>query len=133
MLNPWLCGSQQTVGNSKRDENTRPPYLTPENLSAGQEATVRTWHETTDWFQIGKGIHQDCTLSSCLFNLYAEVIMWNARLDKAQAGIKTCRRNIHNLRYVDNITFLPESEEELRNLLIKVREESEKSGLKLNI
>ena len=133
MLNLWLCGSQQTVENSKRDENTRPPYLTPEKLYAGQKATVRIGHGTMDWFQIGKGIRQDCTLSACLFYIYAGIIMWNARLDKPQAGVETARRNIHNLRYVDNTTLLSESEEELRSLLMKMKEESEKAGLKLNI
>ena len=100
------------------------------NLCAGQEATVRTGHGTTDWFQIGKGVHQDCILSLCLFNLYAEYIMQNARLDEAQAGIKIARRNINNLRYTDNTTFVAESEEELKSLLMKVKEESEKAGLK---
>jgi len=103
------------------------------NLYAGQEATVRTRRETTDWFQIGKGVHQGCILSPCLFNFYAEYIMQNARLDEAQAGIKTAGRNINNLRYADNITLMEESEEELKSLLMKVKEESEKAGLKLNI
>ena len=102
------------------------------NLYAGQEATVRTGHGTTDGFQIGKGVHQGCTLSPCLFNLYAEYIMQNSGLDEAQAGIKIARRNINNLRYVDNTTLLAESEE-LKSFLMKVREESEKVGLKLNI
>ena len=102
------------------------------NLYAGQEATVRTGHGTTDWFQIGKGVHQGCILSPCLFNLYAEYIMRNARLDEAQAVIKTAGRNINNLRYADATTLL-ESEEELKSLLMKVKEESEKVGLKLNI
>ena len=103
------------------------------NLYAGQEATVRTGHGTTDWFQIGKGVCQGCILSSCLFNLYAEYIMRNAGLEEAQAGIKIARRNIINLRYADNITLMAESEEELKSLLMKVKEESEKVGLKLNI
>ena len=102
------------------------------NLDAGQEATVRTGHGT-DWFQIGKGIHQGCILSPCLFNLYAEYIMRNTGLDEAQAGIKIARRNINNLRYADDITLIAESEEELKSLLMKVKEESEKVGLKLNI
>ena len=102
------------------------------NLYAGQEATVRTRHGT-DWFKIGKGIHQGCILSPCLFNLYAEYIMQNARLDEVQAGIKISGRNINNLRYTDDITLMAESEEELRSLLMKVKEESEKAGLKLNI
>ena len=101
------------------------------NLDAGQEATVRTGHATTDWFQIGKGVHQGCILSSCLFNLYAEYIMRNAGLEEAQAGIKIARRNINNLRYADDTTLMAESEEELKSLLRK--EESEKVGLKLNI
>ena len=91
---------------------------------------VRTRHETTDWFQIGQGVHQGCILSPCLFNLYAEYILRNAGLDKAQAGIKIARRNINNLRYADNTTLMAESEEELKSLLMKVKEESEKVGLK---
>ena len=102
------------------------------NLYAGQEATVRTGHRTTDWFQIGKGVLQGCILSPCLFNLYAEYIVRNARLDEAQAGIKIARRNINNLRYADDITLMAESEE-LKSLLMKVREKSEKAGLKLSI
>ena len=96
------------------------------NLYAGQEATVRTGHGTTDQFQIGKAVHQGCVLSPCLFNLYAEYIMWNTRLDETQAGIKIARRNINNLRYVDDTTLMAESEEELKSLLIKVKEESRK-------
>ena len=103
------------------------------NLYAGQEATVRTGHGTTDWFQIGKGVHQGCILSPCLFNLYAEYIMRNAGMDEAQAGIKIARRNINNLRYSDDTTLMAESEEELKNLLMKVKEESGKVGLNLNI
>ncbi|KAB0371214.1 hypothetical protein FD755_017623 [Muntiacus reevesi] len=103
------------------------------NLYAGQEATVRTGHGTTDWFQIGKGVYQGCILLPCLFNLYAEYIMRNAGLEEAQAGIKIAGRSISNLRYGDDITLMAESEEELRNLLMKVKEESEKVGLKLNI
>ena len=95
------------------------------NLYAGQEATVRTGHGTTDWFQIGKGVCQGCIMSPCLFNLYAEYIMGNAWLDEAQAGIKIARRNINNLRYVDDSTLMAESEE-LKSLLMKVKEESEK-------
>ena len=101
------------------------------NLYAGQEATVRTGHGTTDWFQIGKGVHQDCVLSPCLFNLYAEYIMRNAGLDEAQAEIKNARRNINNLRHADDTTLMAESEE-LKSLLMKVKEESKKVGLKLN-
>ena len=103
------------------------------NLYAGQEATVTTGHGTTDFFQIGKGILQGCILSPCLFNLYAEYIMKNARVDEAQAGIKTAGRNINNLRYADDTTLMAESEEELKSLLMKVEEESEEVGLKLNI
>ena len=103
------------------------------NLYAGQEATVRTGHGTTDWFQIVKGVCQGCILSPCLFNLYVEYIMRNARLDGAQAEIKIAGRNINNLRYADDTTVIVESEEELKSLLIKVKEESGKVGLKLNI
>ena len=103
------------------------------NLYAGQEAIVRTGHGTTDWFQIGKGVLQGCILSHCLFNLYAEYIMQNAGLDKAQAGIKIARRNINNLTYADDTTLMAESEEELKSLLMKMKVESEKVGLKLNI
>ena len=103
------------------------------NLYAGQEATVRTGHGTTDWFQIRKGEHQECILSPCLFNFYAEYIMRNAGLEEAQAGIKIARRNINNLRYADDTTLMAESEEELKSLLMKVKEESEKVDLKLNI
>ena len=112
-----------------------PDHLTSllRNLDAGQEATVRTGHETTDWFQIGKRVHQGCVLSPCLFNLYAEYIMRNARLDEAQAVIKSAGRNINNFRYADDMSLMAESEEGLKNLLMKVKEESEKVGLKLNI
>ena len=103
------------------------------NLYAGQEATVRTGHGTTDWFQTGKGVHQGCILSSCLFNLYTEYIMRCARLDEAQAGIKTSGRHINNLRNTADTTLMAEREEELKSLLMKVKEESEKVGLKLNI
>ena len=103
------------------------------NLYASQEATLRTGHGTTDWFQIGKGVQQGCILSPCLFNLYAEYIMRNAGLDEAQAGIKIAGRNINNLRYADGTTHTAESEEELKSLLMKVKEESEKVGLKINI
>ena len=103
------------------------------NLYAGQKATVRTGHGTTDWFQIGKGVRQGCVLSPCLFNLYAEYIMRNAGLDEVQAGINTARRNINNLRYADDTTLMAESKGELNSFLMKVKEESEKVGLKLNI
>ena len=101
------------------------------NLYAGQETTVRTGHGTTDWFQIGKGVRQGCILSPSLFNLYAEYIVRNAGLEEAQAGIKIARRNINNLRYEDDTTLMAESEGELKSFLMKVREESEKVGLKL--
>ena len=126
MPKPLMCGSQQTVENSERDGNTRPPICLLRSLYAGQEATVRTGHGTTDWFQIGKGIHQGCILSPCLFNLYAEYILRNAGLDEAQAGIKIAGRNINNLRYADDKTLMAESEEELKSLLMKVKEESER-------
>ena len=103
------------------------------NLYAGQEATVRTEHGITDWFQIGKGVCQGCILSPYLFNFYAEYIMRNAGLEEAQARIKIAGRNINNLRYVDDTTIMAESEEELKSLLMKVKEESAKVGLKLNI
>ena len=111
-----------------------PYYLTCllRNLYAGREATVRTGHGTTDWFQIGKGVCQGCMLSPCLFNLYAEYIMRNAGLEEAQAGIKIAGRNINNLRYADDTTLIAESKEELKSLLMKVKEESEKVGLNLN-
>ena len=103
------------------------------NLYAGQEATVRTGHETMDWFQIGKGVCQSCILSPCLFNLYAEYIMRNAWLVETQAGIKTAGRNISNLRYADDTSLVAESEEKLKSLLMKVKEKSEKFVLKLDI
>ena len=112
-----------------------PDYLTCllRNLYAGQEATVRTGHGTTDWFQVGKGVCQGCILSPCIFNFYPEYIMRNAGLEEAQAGIKIAGRNINNLRYADGTTLMAESEQELKGLLMKVKEESEKVGLKLNI
>ena len=103
------------------------------NLYAGQEATVRTGHGTIAWFQIGKGLHQSCILSPCLFNLYAEYMVRNAGLDEAQAGNKIARRNINNFRYAADTTLTVESKEEIKSLLMKVKEESEKAGLKLNI
>ena len=103
------------------------------NLYIGQEATVRTGHGTTDWFQIGKGVRQDCILSPCLLNFYAEYIMRNAGLEETQAGIKIAGRNINDLRYADDTTLMAESEEELKSLLMKVKEEREKAGLKLSI
>ena len=110
-----------------------PDYLThllKKNLYSGKEATARLEHGKTDWFQIGKGIHQGCIVSPCLFNLYAEYIMQNARLDEAQAGIKIAGRNINNLRYVDGTTLMAESKEEIKSLLMKVKEESGKCWLK---
>ena len=103
------------------------------NLYASQEARVRTGHGTTDWFQIGKGVYQGCTLSPCIFNFYAEYIMRNTGLEETQAGIKIAGRNINNLRYADDTTLMAESEEELKALLMKVKGKSEKAGLKLNI
>ena len=117
------------MGNSEREGNTRPPDLALRNLYAGQEATVRTGHGTTDWFQIRKGVHQGYILSPCL---YAEYIVRNAGPDEAQAGIKIAGRNINNLRYADDTTLMAESGE-LKSLLMRVKEESEKVGLKLNI
>ena len=103
------------------------------NLYAGQEKTVRTGHGTKDWFQIRKGVHQGCILSPYLFNLYAEYIMRNAGLEEAQAGIKIARRNINNLGYADDTTLMAENKEKLKSLLMRVKEETEKAGLKLNI
>ena len=117
-----------TVENSERDGNTRPPDLPLEKPICSQEATVRTGHGTTDWFQIGKGVRQGCILSPCLFSVYAEYIMRNTGLEEAQAGIKIAGRNINNLRYADDTTLMAESEEELKSLLMKVKEESEKVG-----
>ena len=127
------CVAHNKLENSSKEEI--PDHLTCllRNLYAGQEATVRTGCGTTDWFQIGKGVHQGCILSPCLVNLYAEYSMWNARLDEAQAGIKIARRNINNLRYADDTTLMVESKEELKSFLMKVKEESAKAGLKLNI
>jgi len=120
------------VENSERDGNTRPPDLSLEKPVC-RSGTVRTGHGTTDWFQIGKGVHQDCIFSPCLFNLYAEYIMRNAGLEEAQGGVKIAGRNINNLRYADDTSLRAESEEELKSLLMKVKEESENVGLKLNI
>ena len=112
-----------------------PEYLTCllRNMYAGPEATVRTGHGTTEWFQMGKGVRQGCILPPCLFNLYAEYIMRNTGLDEAQAGIKIARRLTNNLRFADDTTLTAESEEDLKSLLMKVKEESEKVGLKVNI
>ena len=119
--------------NSEGDGNTRPPDLPLEKSVCRSETTVRTGHGTTDWLQIGKGVCQGCILPPCLFNFYAEYIMRNAGLEEAQAGIKNAGRNINNLRYADDTTLMAESEEALKSLLMKVKEESEKVGLKLNI
>ena len=126
------CVDHNKLENSSRDGNTRPPDLPPEKSVCGSRGS-RTGHEMTDWFQIRKGVHQSCILLSCLFNLYAEYIMWNAGLDEAQAGIKIAGRNINNLRYADDTTLMAESKEELKSLLMKMKEESEEVGLKLNI
>ena len=129
-LTVWI-----TINWTIQKEMGIPDYLTYlwRNLYAGQEAAVRTGHGTTDCFQIRKGVPQGCILSPCLFNLYSESIMRNTGLEEAQAGIKIAGRNINNLRYADNTTLMAESEEELKSLLMKVKEESEKVGLKLNI
>ena len=119
--------------NSKGDGNIRSPDLPLEKPVCRSGTTVRTGHGTTDWFQIGKEVCQGCILSPCLFNLHAEYIMRNSGLDKAQAGIKISGRNINNLRYADDTTLIAESKEELKSLLMKVKEENEKFGLKLNI
>ena len=134
---PRLVGARYATGEEWKilKEMGIPDHLTCflRNLYAGQEATVRTGHGTTDWFQIGKGEHQGCILSPCLFNLSAEDIMRNAGLDETQAGIKIAGRKINNLIYADDTTLMAESEEELKSLLMKVKEESEKVGLELNI
>ena len=119
--------------NSERNGNTNHLTCLLRNLYAGQEETVRTGHGKKHWLQIGKGVCQGCILSPCLFNFYAEYIMRRAGLEEAQAGIKIARRNINNLRYADDTTLMAGSEEELKNLLMKVKVESEKVGLKLNI
>ena len=111
----WLCGSQQTVENSSRDGNTRPPYLPPVKPVCRSRRTFRTRHGTMDWFKIGKEVCQGCILSFCLFNLHAEYIIRNARLDEAQAWIKIAGRNINNLRYADDTTLTAESKEELKS------------------
>ena len=119
--------------NSERDRNTRLLTCLLRNVYVSQEATVRTGHGTTHWFQIGKGVRQGCILSPCLFNLYAEYIMRNTGLEETQVGIKIAGRNTNNFRYADDTTLMAESEEELKSLLMKVKEESEKVGLKFNI
>ena len=132
LLRPLTVWITTTVEDSSRGGDTRPPYLPPEKPVC-RSRNNRTRHRTTDWFQIGKGICQGCILSPCLFNFYAEYIMRNARLEEAQAGIKIARRNSNNLRYIDDTTLMAESEEELKSLLMKVKEESEKAGLNLSI
>uniref|UniRef100_A0AC11DSW3 Uncharacterized protein n=1 Tax=Ovis aries TaxID=9940 RepID=A0AC11DSW3_SHEEP len=129
-LTVWIITN---CGNSERDGNSRPPYLPLEKSVCGQEATVRIGREITDWLLIGKGVHQGCILSPCLFILFAEYIMRNAGLDEAQAGIKIAGRNMDNLRYAEDTILMAESKEELKRLLMKVKEEIEKVGLKLNI
>ena len=123
-----LCGSQETVENSETDGNTRPPNLPLEKSVCGQEATVRTGHGTTDWFETGKGVRQGCILSPCLFNLYAEYIMRNTGLEEAQAAIKMPGE----ISIISDMQ-MTESEEQLKSLLMKVKQDSEKVGLKLNI
>ena len=127
-LTVWITTNWKIL----RDRNTRPPYL-PLEKPVSRSRSDRTEHGTMDWFQIGKGVCLSCILSPCLFNLYAEYIMRNAGLGEAQAGIKIPGRHINNLRYADDTTLMAESEEELKSLLMKVKEESEKAGLKLNI
>ena len=119
--------------NSSRDGNTRPSYLPPEKSVWVKKQQLEPDNGTTDWFQIGKGVRQGCISSPCSFNLYAEYIIQNAKLDESHAGIQTARRNINNLRYADITTVMAESEEELKSLLMKVKEKSEKAGLKFNI
>ena len=129
----WFTSlNHDKLENSSRDGNIRPLYLPPEK-SVCRSKRNRTEHGTMDWFQIGKGVQQGCILSPCLFNLSAVCIMWNSGLDEAQAGIKIARRNINNFRHADDTTLTAESEEELKNLLMRVKEESEKAGLKLSI
>ena len=126
------CVGHNELENSQRIGNTRAAHLPPE-IPVCRSRRNRTRHGTTDWFQIGKGVHQGCILSSCLFNLYAEYIMCNAGLDEAYAEVKIAGRNINNLRYADATTIMAENKEELKSLLMKVKEESEDTGLKLNI
>ena len=126
------CVDHNKLENSSRDGNTRPPDL-PLEKPICRSGSNRTGRGTTDWFQIGKGVRQGCVLSPCLFNLHAEYIMRNAGLEETQAGIKIAGRNINNLTYADDTTLMAKSEEELKSLLMKVKEESEKVGLKLNI
>ena len=134
MLKPltmWITTNCEKLLKRWEHQTTLP--VSWKNLNAGQEATVRTLYGTTDWLKIGKGVQQGFILLRFLFNLYAEYIMWNARLGESQAGIKIAGRNINNFRYADDTTLMAESEEELKSLLMRVKEESEKAGLKLNI
>ena len=133
MPKPLTLWITTNCGNFSRDGIPEHLICLLRNLYAGQEATVRTGHGTSDWVRIGKGVCEGYILSPCLFNLYEEYIMRSAGLDEAQAGIKIAGRNINNLRYIDDTTLISESEEELKSLLRKVKEDSEKSGLKLNI
>ena len=138
LLLHWLsqilcCVDHNKLWKILRDGNIRSPYMPPEKPGADQEATVRTRHGKVDWFQTGKGVCQVCMLSPCLFNLYAKHIKRNAGLDERQAGIKIARRIINDLRYADDTTLTAESEEELKSLLMKVKEGNEKAGLKLSI
>ena len=129
-----LCQSQQTVENSSRNGSTRPPYLPLEkSVCRSRSQQLQLGHGKTDWFQIGKGVHQGCTLLPCLFNSYAHYNMRTVELNEVQAGIKIAKRNTNNLSYADDTTIMAESKEELKSLLIKVKEGSEKAGLKLNI
>ena len=132
MLKPLTVWITTNCGKFLRDGSIRPPYL-PLEKPVCRSRSNRTRHGTTDWFKIGKGVHQGCLLSPCLFNLHAEYSMRNTGLDEAQAGIKIAGRNINNLRYTDDTTLITECEEELKSLLMKVKEESGKAGLKLNI
>ena len=120
------CVDHNKLENSSREAHTRPPYLSPEKLVWGQEATVRTGQGRSDWFKIEKGVQQGCILSLCLFNFCAEYIMWNVGLDESQSGIKTARRSVNNLWYADNTTLMAESKEELKSLLMRVWKEYEK-------
>ena len=127
------CVDHNKLENSWRDRNTTPPYLSPEKLKRMPRSKVRTEHGTIDWLKTGKGVWQGCILSPCLFNFYAECIIWNTGLDDSQARIKFSRRNIYNLRYTDDTTLMAENEEKLKSLLMRVKEESLKAGLKFNI
>ena len=134
-LGPYLHTNPHVIPPSNHYKNSKLVYLTCllRNLYAGQEATVRTGYGTTEWFKTEKGVCHGCILSPCLFILHAEYILLNAKADEAQTGIKIARRNINNLEYVDDITLMSESKEEIKSLLMKVKEKSEKAGLKLNI